>query len=113
MPPGTSCASTEKPSSFGSWATKTVSAMPFMYPTRTGFESRSVRNPTRASAATAQRRPVRIASIEASAMARASSPPEAATTVAAMSAASPESGPSTMIRDGPKTAYARRGTIVA
>ena len=30
-----------------------------------------------------------------------------------MSAASAESGPSTRIRDGPKIAYARSGTIVA
>ena len=87
--------------------------MPFMYPTRTGFESRSVMKPARATPAPMHSAPVRRASSEASATARAGSPSALESTATAMSGASAESGPSTMMRDGPKTAYARSGPIVA
>ncbi len=49
----------------------------------------------------------------ASATARCGSPAESGATTARMTAASAESGPSTMIRLGPNSAYASNGTIVA
>jgi hypothetical protein len=87
--------------------------MPFMYPTRTGFESRSVTKPTFAMPATTQKSPVSRASIEPNAMARASSPGAIDHTTAPMSATKPESGPSTSTREGPNTAYASNGTMDA
>ena len=49
----------------------------------------------------------------ASATRRSESPAASGTIVAAMMAASDESGPSTRMRLGPKMAYAIRGTMVA
>jgi hypothetical protein len=54
--------------------------------------------------------PTRMASIEASAMARSGLPPAPTSgrIVAAIIGPSEESGPSTRIRDGPKAAYPAR-----
>ena len=49
----------------------------------------------------------------ASATSRSGSPAASGTIVAAMMAASDESGPSTRMRLGPKMAYAISGTMVA
>ena len=57
--------------------------------------------------------PTMIARSPASATARASSPRASGRIAAAMIGASAESGPSTRMRDGPKSAYARSGTMVA
>ena len=54
-----------------------------------------------------------IASRPASATARLSLPSASGRIAAAMIGASAESGPSTRMRDGPNTAYASSGTIVA
>jgi hypothetical protein len=105
--------STENPSSFGTWLTITVSAMPLMYPTRTGRDSRSVRKPRRAAAAPTQIAPTMSASAEARATERPASPPASGMIVAAMGAISAESGPSTRIRDGPTRKYATSGPTVA
>ena len=106
-------ASTEKPNSFGSWPTRIVSASPFMYPIMVGFESRSATKPSRATPPRAVIPPTSSASIDASATARCGSPPApiSGRIVAAIIGPSDESGPSTRILDGPKTAYPARQRI--
>ena len=69
--------------------------------------------PKRASPARMHRPPVIKASIPASATNRSGSPAANGTIVAAMMAASDESGPNTRMRLGPKMAYAISGTMVA
>ncbi len=70
-------------------------------------------NPNRAIPAAAMSAPTRRARRPARPIAVALSPAASGTTAAAISGASDESGPRTRIRDGPKTAYARSGVIVA
>ena len=104
----------EKPSSFGNWPTTTMSAIAFRYPSRIGFDSRSVTNPSLRNPATSKMRPTRTARIPARASAVSGSPVTAnGATAAAIRGASDESGPRTRIFDGPTTAYARSGTMVA
>ena len=69
--------------------------------------------PSRATPARTVIAPVMSASAEASATARAGSPlaPTIGRIVAAIMGPSEESGPSTRIRDGPKTAYPTRQRI--
>ena len=57
--------------------------------------------------------PVRIASIPARATALAGSRPPSGRMIPAITAASEESGPSTITREGPNTAYTSSGTMVA
>ncbi len=106
-------ASTENPNSFGSWLTRIVSASPFMYPIMVGFESRSATNPSFVIPPSVVIAPTISASIEASAIARFGSPfaPSRGRIVAAIIGPSDESGPSTRIFDGPKTAYPTRHMI--
>jgi hypothetical protein len=54
-----------------------------------------------------------MASVPARATARSLSGPASGSTIAAITPASEESGPSTITRDGPKMAYATSGTMVA
>ena len=77
-----------------------------MYPTMVGFEMRSAMNPNLAAPAKTMIPPTRSASIEARATARTGSPPAPASgrIVAAIIGPSDESGPSTRILDGPKSA---------
>ena len=105
--------SIEKPNSLGSWLTKTVKAMPFIYPYRIGLESSSVMKPSRANPAAMQTAPETIAIMLARATARIGSPPESGKITARITAASEESGPRTRIRLGPNSAYASSGMMVA
>ena len=57
--------------------------------------------------------PVRIASIPARATALVGSRPPSGRMIPAITAASEESGPSTITREGPNTAYTSSGTMVA
>jgi hypothetical protein len=82
----------------------TVSAMPFMYPYRIGFDSSSVMKPRRASPAPTHRAPDTIAIIPPIATARCGSPADSGSTTARITAASAESGPRTRIRLGPNSA---------
>jgi hypothetical protein len=69
--------------------------------------------PSRARPAATQTMPDTIAIMPATATAHSGLPADSGSTTARITAASDESGPSTRIRLGPKTAYARSGTIVA
>ena len=69
--------------------------------------------PRRRMPPTTSRAPIRIASSPARATARCGSPAAKGSTLAPMIGASDESGPRTMIRDGPTSAYTSKGMIVA
>ena len=69
-----------------------------------GLDSSSVTNPSLANPAPMQISPVNSAIAPASATARAGSPADSGSTTARISAASDESGPSTMMRLGPNSA---------
>ena len=71
---------------------------------RIGFEIRSAARPSLARPISRAHRPERMDSMPASAMARSTLPAAMGRINAAMTAASVESGPSTMMRLGPKTA---------
>ena len=109
----TSFVATVKPSSFGSWPARMITAIPFMYPTRIGPDRRSVRNPSRAMAAARHRTPAMIVMAEARSMARMESPAANGTTAAANSGSRAESGPKTRMRDGPTRKYPMRAPIEA
>ena len=108
------CASELKPNSFGSCPTKTITAIPLRKPTRTGFDRSSARTPRRAKPAAMHSAPMSSASIEASATALAGSAwaSTSGRSAAAISGPSAESGPSTRMRDGPNSAYARSASTV-
>ena len=110
---GTPSAWTEKPNSLGSCPTKTVSAIPFSEPIRMGFESSSVRIPSRRTPNAMQHAPEISARPPARSPARAGSTSASGAIVAAMIGASDESGPRTRIRLGPNRAYTKSGRIVA
>ncbi len=69
--------------------------------------------PRRARPAATQTMPDTMAIMPATATARCGSPADSGSTTARITAASAESGPSTMMRLGPNTAYASSGTMVA
>jgi hypothetical protein len=71
---------------------------------RMGLENRSATTPSRANPISSRQAPVSKASAPASASARSALPPERGRMMAAITAASVESGPSTMMRLGPKMA---------
>src|SRR4029077_920195 len=98
---------------FGSWPMNTVRAIPLRYPIRIGFDSRSVSRPSLRTPNAMQNAPEITARPAARFVVRAGSPSASGATVAAMRAASDESGPTTRIRLGPNTAYKSSGTIVA
>ena len=103
----------EKPNSFGSCPTMIVMASPFMYPTWTSLESRSATNPSFPRPSPISVRPTSTASIPASAMAVAGSPPANSGVMAArINGEIDESGPSTSTRDGPNSAYPTRHAMV-
>ncbi len=103
-----------KPNSFGSWLTRTTSAIPLRNPMRTGFENNSARTPMRTSPAAMQNTPINNASMPASATARDGSPwaPTSGRIAAAISGPSAESGPNTRNLDDPKVAYVIRAMTV-
>ena len=113
-PAGATIDSIEKPSSLGTCEMITSSATAFRYPTRIGLDSRSVTKPEAQQAAEQEDRADhdREQTRERDRTARHCRAREAGSD-AAMMGASAESGPSTRMRDGPNTAYASRGTIVA
>lgn len=92
------------PRSRGNWLTMTASAMPLRYPTRIGFDSNPVTNPSRKSRPAMRNPPIRMASSPASATAWSGSRPASGSTAAAIMGASDESGPTMRTREGPKTA---------
>src|SRR4029077_10402218 len=95
---------------FGSCPMNTVRAIPLRYPIRIGFDSRSGSRPSRRTPNAMQNAPEIRARPAARLVVRVGSPSASGATVAAMSAASDESGPTTRIRLGPQTAYNSRGT---
>ena len=70
-------------------------------------------NPRRNTPISTHTRPETTAIMLARATARMASPPERGSTTARITGARDESGPSTRMRLGPKSAYASKGTIVA
>ena len=106
-------ADTGMPSTFGSWVTNTVSAMPARYPMRTGFEIRSVTKPRRSTAASARIPPTSSASSAAVSIRAVALAPAMGMIAAATTGDTAESGPNTRMREGPKTKYASSGSIVA
>ena len=103
----------EKPISLGSWLMMTVSAMALKKPRRMGLENRSAITPSRAKPISSRKAPVISASTPARAMARSTLPPASGRIRLAMTAARVESGPSTMMRLGPSSAYTSSGMMVA
>ena len=103
----------EKPISLGNWLIITVSAMALKKPSRIGLENKSAITPSRAKPISSKKPPVISASTPARATARSTLPPASGRIRLAMTAANVESGPSTMMRLGPSSAYTSSGTMVA
>ena len=70
-------------------------------------------NPRRSAPERIKTSPAMTAIMPARATARVGSPPDSGNTVARISVANAESGPSTRIRLGPNSAYASSGMMVA
>ena len=87
--------------------------MAFMKPSRIGLDSRSATSPSRARPISNENTPDKTASMPTRATACSTLPAASGTVSAAITGASVESGPSTMMRLGPNTAYAISGTMVA
>jgi hypothetical protein len=82
-----------------------MTATPVMYPTSTGLDSSSARNPNRASRASRHTPPTTTASRAASAAYRPGSPAASGAMADAVMSAVVDSGPTESCRDEPRTVY--------